>query len=790
MSMDSNALKQALITTLHSRFGCQPSEASPALLFQASALVLQSYLQAKHAAPPGPEVRQVHYLSMEFLLGRSLEKTAWNLQLLPALSQAVESLGFSWGKVLEAEPDAGLGNGGLGRLAACYLDSMATLGIPATGYSICYSQGFFRQKIADGRQEELPDSWLDPGGIWLTSPAGEPVTISFGGTVSERWQTDRLHISMQQDTKLLAVPADFLVSGYHTEQVGTLRLWTAKAPHGAAPEVQAMAADICRCLYPNDSNDEGKRLRLRQQYFFVSATVQSIIRAHKAKYGTLRNFHKLHVIQINDTHPALAIPELMRILLDEEGYGWKSAWEITTQTVAYTNHTVMAEALERWPQHLLAPLLPRVFQIICEINRRLLGQISARFPHDSSKLQEMAIVQNGEVRMANLCVAACFAVNGVSPLHTRILKETVFPSAAQMTPERFHNISNGVDHRRWLAQINPRLHGLICSLTGSDRYLLQPERLEELNRFASDPSVLNELGRIKKENKRDFAVFAQREYGIRLNPDAIFDVQIKRLHEYKRQLLNVLHIMSLYHQIQQNPSLDLVPQTFLFGAKAAPSYDTAKEIIRLICSLSQTINRDPRCKDKLQVFFLENYRVSLAERLIPGAELSEQISTAGTEASGTGNMKLMMNGALTIGTLDGANVALYDAVGQENCFRFGLTAEEVARKKQQGYHPQAFYQNSQTLPWILHQLRTGWEAGQPFDTLADRLLTDRFGPADQYLLLADFDSYAAAHQTAANTYRSPRKWNQMSLRNIAQSGIFAADSSIRAYAKTIWHIPY
>ncbi len=798
-------MKKALIAKLRHHFGREVSEANEVHLFKASALVLRDILsetQRKSNSPVHPqEKRQVHYLSLEFLLGRSLLKNAYNLGVLEPLQEALSDLGYRLTDILETEPDAGLGNGGLGRLAACYLDSMTTLGIPATGYSICYELGIFKQKIIDGQQVELADNWLERGDVWLIPKMDEVEEVQFGGTVKEYWENGKLHISLENPTTVLAIPKDMNISGYHTNQVNTLRLWDAKSPvpvdmslysrgdYLKAVEQQAMAEVIAKVLYPDDNHYEGKSLRLKQQYFFVSATIQSITRKHRAQYGTLRNFHEKHVIQINDTHPAIAIPELMRILLDIEGYDWDSAWDIVTQTIAYTNHTVLAEALERWPQRLFETLLPRIFAILCEINRRFCQDVHHFFQGDPSKVQEMAIVWNNEVRMANLCIAACFAVNGVSALHTQILKRDTFQSAYRMMPQKFFNVTNGIDHRRWLSQSNPRLHHFICSLTGSDAYLLQPDRLRELERFSSDPSVLEELGRIKQQNKLDFASFVQKEYHITLNPHAIFDVQVKRLHEYKRQLLNALHILYLYDRLRNDPSFDMVPRTFLFGAKAAPGYYIAKQIIRLICSLSDKINADPCCKDKLQVFFLENYRVSLAEKLIPSSEVSEQISTAGKEASGTGNMKFMMNGALTIGTLDGANVEMHEAVGDENMFLFGLTADEVTQKKQQGYNPYTYYNHNDALKRVLEYLTKGFGDGVSYHEIVNRLLIGESGPADEYMLLADFDSYVKAHQKLEQTYQNPLLWNQMALHNIAQSGIFAADRSIRTYASTIWHIP-
>ena len=800
-------LTEMIVGKLRRNFGRDVDDATPNHMFKACALVLRD-IMSSHQMETGNQVwegqqRQVHYLSLEFLMGRSLEKNAYNLGLLDTLKDALEDLGFSASDLFEKEPDAGLGNGGLGRLAACYLDSMTTLEIPATGYSICYELGIFKQKIVDGQQVELPDNWLGLGDAWLIPKMDEVEEVRFGGKVEDDWDSQGRHqIKHTGYDTVLAVPRDMEIAGYKTEHGNTLRLWDAKSPtpvdmslfssgqYLKAVEQKAMAESISKVLYPEDNHYEGKSLRLKQQYFFVSATVQSIVRQHRAQYGTLRNFHEKHVIQINDTHPTLVIPELMRILLDVEGYSWNDAWNIVTHTVAYTNHTVLAEALERWPQGLIENLLPRIWQILKEIAARYQRTLEQHFHGDQSKVSKMAIIWNGEVRMANLCVCACYAVNGVSALHSDILKQDVFHDAYTMRPEQFKNVTNGVDHRRWLSQINPKLDALVKECTGGDDYLLHPEAIRGLEKYKDDQSVLSQLEAIKKENKRRFAAYVARESGVQLNTDAVFDVQVKRLHEYKRQLLNVLHIIHLYNQLRDNPNMEFTPQTFLFGAKAAPGYHVAKKIIQLINSLSAQINADPICKDKLQVVFLENYRVSLAEKLMPASEISEQISTAGKEASGTGNMKFMMNGALTIGTLDGANVEMHQQLGDENIFLFGLTADQVVQLKNQGYIPANYYNSNPAIKRVLDQIRAGFGDGVDYNDIADRLLVGAGGsPADEYLLLADFDSYCQAHCQAIETYADRKLWNQMSLINIARSGIFAADRSIRDYAGDIWHVP-
>ena len=800
-------LTELIIGKLHRNFGRDVEDATPNHMFKACALVLRDIMSG-HQMNTSNQVwegqeRQVHYLSLEFLMGRSLEKNAYNLGILDTLKEALEGLGFSASDLFEIEPDAGLGNGGLGRLAACYLDSMTTLEIPATGYSICYELGIFKQKIVDGKQVEQADNWLGLGDAWLIPKMDETEEVRFGGKVEDEWDELGHHrIKHTGYDVVLAVPKDMEISGYHTDHANLLRLWDAKSPtpvdmhlfssgqYLKAVEQRAMAESISKVLYPEDNHYEGKSLRLKQQYFFVSATIQSIVRKHRAEYGTLRNFHQKHVIQINDTHPTLAIPELMRILLDEEGYGWDEAWYITTHTIAYTNHTVLAEALERWPQQLIENLLPRIWQILVEISNRYQKVLTDYFHGDLSKVAPMAIIWGGEVRMANLCVCACFKINGVSALHSDILKKDVFHDAYQRTPDKFTNVTNGIDHRRWLGECNPRLDELIRDCCGSDKYLLKPDALKELEKFQDDAGVLARLGEIKSANKKAFATWVAREHGIFLNTDAMFDVQVKRLHEYKRQLLNVLHIIYLYQRMKNDSHFDFTPRTYLFGAKAAPGYAVAKRIIRLINSVAQMIEKDPICKDRLQVVFLENYRVSLAEKLMPVSELSEQISTAGKEASGTGNMKFMMNGALTIGTLDGANVEMHQKLGDENIFLFGLTADQVTSMKANGYHPQDYYHQNGDLKRVIDQISAGFDDKESYADLMDRLLRSAGGsPADDYMLLADFDSYRQAHCRALETYADRQRWNQMSLINIARSGIFAADRSIRDYARDIWHVP-
>ena len=804
MTYNKETLKEAIVQKLRLNYGCTEKQATDGEMMKACAMVLRDIMAERGVQTrentTREEKRKVHYLSLEFLMGRSLMKNAFNLELLGALNEAIDELGFKAADIFEMEPDAGLGNGGLGRLAACYLDSMTTLEIPAAGYSICYELGIFKQKIVEGQQVELPDDWMQLGDAWLLPKLQEAEEVHFGGTVRTRWDNGHLMVVHEDYTRVLAVPCDMEIAGYDTDHVNTLRLWQARSPKPIdmklfsqgqylhAAEERAMADAISQVLYPEDNHYEGKSLRLKQQYFFVSATIQSIVRKHIQQYGTVKNFHEKNVIQINDTHPTLVIPELMRILVDDAGLDWDEAWHIVTHCVAYTNHTVMAEALEVWPQQLFETLLPRVWQILQEIARRWQQQVED-FYHDPARTAKLAIIWDGGVRMANLCIAGSMAVNGVSALHSEILRRDLFKDACQMQPDKFKNVTNGIDHRRWVSQINPGLDSLIRDLTGGDGYLTHPMDLKKLEQYVGDTSVLARLDDIKKANKQAFADFAKKQQGVVLNTDAIFDVQVKRLHEYKRQLLNVLQIIYLYQRLQDDPDLSIPPQTFLFGAKAAPGYAVAKRIIHLINSLADQVNSDPLCRDRLQVVFLENYRVSLAEMLMPASEVSQQISTAGKEASGTGNMKFMINGALTVGTLDGANVEMHELLGDENMFLFGLKADEVEHLRHT-YDPQLLYQRDPVLRRAVDTLKTGFRDGVTYEDIWQRLLTGTDGPADQYMVLADFAAYCDAESRMRHTYEDRNRWNAMSLTNIARSGVFAADRAIAQYADTIWHVPY
>ena len=728
-------------------------------------------------------------------MGRSLMKNAFNLGVAEALEGALNDMGRSAADIFETEPDAGLGNGGLGRLAACYMDSLATQDIPATGYSLCYELGIFRQKIENGRQTEVADNWRTAAEGWLVPRYEDTVEVRFGGHVEAQWDNyGHYHGELKGYESVLAVPRDMLVAGYGNTRVNTLRLWEAHSPNDLdmylfatgdyvkSMEQRTMAEVITKVLYPADDHIQGKTLRIRQQYFFVSATAQSIVRDHRARYGTVRNFPEHHVIQINDTHPTLMIPELMRLFMDEDGLGWDEAWDIVTACVNYTNHTVMSEALETWPQGLIQSQMPRVWEIICEINRRWCEYLRGRFG-DDARVGRNLILADGKVHMANLCLAACKTVNGVSGLHGDILKNDLFRDVCALSPERFTYVTNGIDHRRWLAQINPGLHRLVCDLLGGDGYLLHPEELWKLNDFTSDPAVLARVEAIKRENKLRFAQYTARE-GFTLDTDAILDVQVKRLHEYKRQLLCAMLITALQQRLHDDPNQDFVPRTFVFGAKAAPGYATAKRIIQLLCSLAADVNADPVCKGRLQVHFLENYRVSVAEVLMPAVQVSEQISTAGKEASGTGNMKMMMNGAVTIGTLDGANVEMYERLGDRNMFLFGLHADEADTLRARGYNPLDCVRNNDTLRRVLERMNRGYADGESYSDLAGQLL---YG-GDPYLLLADFKSYVNCHDRLYATISDPAERARLSLVNTAESGVFAADRAVLEYAQRIWRV--
>ena len=790
----SSELTAAIEDKLCAYFGVTSAAATDDQVFQAVGMVVREIMSRNLAVQETTPERQIHYLSMEFLLGRSLMKNAYNLGIGRELIAALEDMGRSAAEIFETEPDAGLGNGGLGRLAACYMDSMATLKIPSVGYTLCYEHGLFRQVIRDGRQTEVADDWHSGAHCWLIPRPEDTCEIRFGGRVEEEWDSSgncRTH--QTGHTTVLAVPYDMLIAGYEG-RVNTLRLWQAKSlenldmflfsggQYERALQERTNAEVITKVLYPADDHPQGKELRLKQQYFFVSATAQDIVKKHRAAWGDVRSFPEHHVIQINDTHPTLIIPELMRIFMDEDGLGWDEAMKAVSGAVAYTNHTVMSEALEKWPQGLVQQLMPRVWQIIREINIRWTAKLREAFQNDESRIQRCLILTGGSVHMANLCQAVCFKINGVSTLHGEILKNDLFRDVCSLDPSRYTFVTNGIDHRRWLDQINPRLSGLVTELIG-EGWRKHPEELKKLRAYESDTSVLDRLNEIKRGNKAAFAAWLDRAQGAKLDPAAIMDVQVKRLHEYKRQLLNAMLIVSLQQRIHDDPNADFLPRSFVFGAKAAGGYKTAKRIIELLNSLSNDVNNDPLCRGKLQVFFAENYRVSMAEALMPAAQVSEQISTAGKEASGTGNMKLMMNGAITIGTMDGANVEMYRELGDENIFIFGLRADQVEELRKH-YYPQGYYDSDPVIRMVVERLNRGFSDGKNYTDLTGGLL---FG-GDPYMLLADFGDYRRAHEELYRLMADPRAAARVSLVNIAESGVFAADRAIREYADNIWHI--
>ena len=791
-------IRSAIADKLCAHFGVSPDRATDAQVFQASAIVIRE-LMSRFLATEDPHraEKEVHYMSMEFLMGRSLMKNAYNLGLGEALTGALEDLGFNASDIFEAEPDAGLGNGGLGRLAACYMDSMATLGLAGTGYSICYELGIFKQLLRDGKQTEIADNWRTAAESWLIPRYEDMVEVRFGGQIAQHWDNcGHYYAEHTGYTAVLALPRDMLIAGYGENAVNTLRLWDAKSPNSLdmylfsegeyvkSLEQRTMAEVITKVLYPADDHIEGKTLRLKQQYFFVSASAQDIVRKHIRKWGDIRSFSKHHIIQINDTHPTMIIPELMRIFMDEYGLGWDDAWDLVRNSVAYTNHTVMSEALEKWPQDLIQQLLPRLWEIMCEINRRWCDYLVQSFGWDE-RVGRNLIIRDGQVHMANLCLSACRMVNGVSRLHGEILRNDLFRDICSLRPDRFTYVTNGIDHRRWLSQINPDYHNLICELLGGDGYLTDAEALSGLRAYETDPEVLHCLNAIKRKNREKFTHFLKYNgSSLVINPDAMMDVQIKRLHEYKRQLLCAMSIASLQMKLHDDPNLDFVPRSFVFGAKAAAGYYTAKRIIELLLSMQRDINGDPVCKDRLQVCFVENYRVSAAEAIVPAADVSEQISTAGKEASGTGCMKLMMNGAVTIGTLDGANVEMYERLGDENMFLFGLHTDEIANWRRHGYDPNGMAHCDGEIMRVMNRFREGFRDGKSYSDLVSGLL---YG-GDQYMLIADYRAYADCQTRMYERIRDDEERARLAIMNTAESGIFAADRAIEEYAKNIWKV--
>lgn len=785
-------VKKLIANKLSHFFGVSPADADNEQFYKAVAMILKDMLSEMNSdfrdTAKGQDSKKVYYLCMEFLMGRSLKNNLYNLKLTKVFEEALESFDVSLEQLYELEPDAGLGNGGLGRLAACYLDGLATDGFQSMGYSIRYEAGIFKQKLVDGWQTELPDFWLPGGDVWLVPRDERAVEVKFEGRIEDSWDGDFHRVEHKDYNSVVAIPYDMYVSGYG-KGVSRLRLWASKKPeldmslfnqgeYMRAMEQSAMAEAISKVLYPADNFPEGKSLRLRQQYFLVSASIQDIIRRHLAEFGTLDNLPEKIAIHINDTHPTMAIPELMRIMLDECGYGWDDAWNIVTKTVAYTNHTVMKEALECWSEELYKRLLPRIYEITKEIDNRFRAYVWG-LSHDADKVERMAIISGGVVRMANLCVAGSYSVNGVSALHSEILKDTVFNDFYTITPSKFTNVTNGIAFRRWICQSNPLLTDFVTELIG-DKFITQSNELLRLREFKDDKSVLTRLTEIKKSNKERLADVIYKKNGVKVDPDSIFDVQVKRLHEYKRQHLNVLNIIAEYQMLKANPSMDFQPRTYIFASKAAPGYFMAKKIIELIDSISRVINNDPDINGRIKVVFLEDYNVSLAEVLMPGADISEQISLAGTEASGTGNMKLMLNGAITLGTLDGANVEICDAVGEENMFLFGMKTPEVEQLKRNGYHPMNYINNNSMLKSAVDFINGGIN-GKTFGEISSSLMN-----VDPYMVLADFADYHEAQIKSSKVYQDKIAFAKMSLMNISGAGVFSADRSISDYANNIW----
>ncbi len=794
-SLTKAQAKELIEAKLSHFIGVSPEEATNEQFYKAVVYIVRDMMAkgrvefSQAASKKGS--KRIYYLCMEFLMGRSLKNNLYNLNLTKTFASALKEFNVKLDSLYECEPDAGLGNGGLGRLAACYLDGLATEGYPARGYSILYEYGIFKQKIVDGWQTELPDFWLPGGEAWLVPHEESAIEVNFEGEIQDVWEGKYHHVELVNPNTIYAVPCDMFVAGKDGKGISVLRLWSAKAPgldmslfnqgdYMRAMERNAMAEVISKVLYPSDNHPEGKSLRLRQQYFLVSASVQDIVKHHLREFGTMDNLAEKVAIHINDTHPAMAIPELMRILLDECGYGWDDAWNIVTNTIAYTNHTVMKEALEVWPEDLYKRLMPRLWQITKEIDNRFRSFVW-QGTANADTVEKMAIISNGVVRMANLSVAGSHCVNGVSALHSGLLKKTVFSDFYALTPNKFTNVTNGIAHRRWLCQSNPGLAKLLKDTIG-DGYVKDAKQLKEFKQFRNDAAVLEELEKIKQQNKDNFAQYIKEKTGVILDTGSVFDVQVKRLHEYKRQHLNALNILSEYLYIKDNPNAEFVPHTYIFGAKAASGYFMAKKIIAFICALSELINKDPDCKGKLQVIYVEDYNVTLAERLIPAADISEQISLAGTEASGTSNMKFMLNGAVTLGTMDGANVEIFDAVGRSNIYIFGMSTAEVQELQRCGYDPQQYYNNNADIQRVLDYANQVGIAGQFFHEVTSTIIHH-----DPYMVLADFEDYRRKQAEIATAYTNRKKWNKMSLVNISEAGIFAADRAIEEYANKIWH---
>ena len=801
-------IKSAVAGKLRRHYAKTFENATPAQIYKACASVVQDTIMEKWALSrerlENGHEKELYYLSFEFLMGRALGNNLINIMQMDVYRDALKECGLDLAQIEEIENDAGLGNGGLGRLAACFLDSLSTLEIPAFGCGIRYEYGLFRQKIVDGYQTEMPDPWLEDGNAWEVERPEDQVEVHYNGRIEEYFEDGKMKFRHTDYNTVIGMPYDMPISGFDSKLVNTLRLWKARSPqvinmsefnrgdYAMAMKDKELAEVVSKILYPEDNHYEGKLLRLKQQYFFVSATIQWILKKQKRRGHSLYELPKYVQIHINDTHPTLAIPELMRILMDEEGFGWDEAWDVATKTFAYTNHTILTEALERWPVSMFETLLPRIIQIVREIDRRQRENLRNTFGDDHGKIEYMAVIAGGNVNMANMCMTTCHSINGVAALHTEILKKETFKDYYSIYPGKFKNVTNGVTPRRWLYKANPALASLITDAIG-DKWVKKADNLEKLMPFADDSAFCEKFDKIKNDNKIVLANYIKEHNGITVDPNSLFDVQIKRLHEYKRQLLKVMHIIYRYKMITENPAqASMLPETFIFGAKAAPGYHAAKLIIKLINNVAEIVNNDPRTKDILKVVFIENYSVSIAEKIVAAANLSEQISTASKEASGTGNMKLMLNGALTIGTMDGANVEIAERVGMDNIYIFGLSSDEVLSIYASGHSPSpAIYSENMVIKSIVDSLIDGtFSKDKPnlFNDIYHELVFGRGNFADQYLLLRDFESYLDASHKVAKEFVQKDIWNKKAVINVSKAGFFSSDRSIEDYNRDIWKL--
>ncbi|MCI9164239.1 MAG: glycogen/starch/alpha-glucan phosphorylase [Lachnospiraceae bacterium] len=800
--------KKSVIYNVKNLYRRTIDEATPAQMFQAVSYAVKDVIIdewiASQKTYAKKDAKTVYYLSMEFLMGRALGNNIINIMARDEIKEVLDEMGLDLNVIEDQEPDPALGNGGLGRLAACFLDSLATLGYPAYGCGIRYHYGMFKQKIENGFQVEVPDEWLKDGNPFEVRRSEYSTEVKFGGYVRVAYENGHEKFVQEGYQSVLAVPYDLPIVGYGNNVVNTLRIWDAqpintfslesfdKGDYHKAVEQENLAKTICDVLYPNDSHYAGKELRLKQQYFFISASVQRAVAKYMEKHDDVRKLHEKNVFQLNDTHPTVAVAELMRILLDDYGLSWEEAWDVTTKTCAYTNHTIMAEALEKWPIELFSRLLPRIYQIVEEINRRFQNQIRQMYPNDQQKIAKMSIIYDGQVRMAHMAIAGSFSVNGVARLHTEILKHQELKDFYEMMPEKFNNKTNGITQRRFLLHGNPLLADWVTSKVG-DEWITDLSAISKLKLYVDDEKCQHEFMNIKYQNKLRLAKYIKEHNGIDVDPRSIFDVQVKRLHEYKRQLMNILHVMYLYNQVKENPNLDMVPRTFIFGAKAAAGYKIAKLTIKLINAVADVINNDRSINNKLKVVFIEDYRVSNAEIIFAAADVSEQISTASKEASGTGNMKFMLNGALTIGTMDGANVEIVEEVGEENAFIFGTSSDEIIElEKNRSYDPMQIFNNDQDIRHVLMQLINGYFS--PYDTelfrdIYNSLLNTRSSNrADTYFILKDFRMYADAQKKVDEKYRDQKWWARAAMMNVACCGKFSSDRTIEEYVKDIWHL--